>query len=122
MPDEKKTTSREDALECLKNFPKILERHVDLVRKMEETFKTKKEWELTECLENWTKYDNFEKMYFLGWMRAAIKRMGIANVAPYLNLLEKRKLDYQLVIILSRATQDEIKAFQAGEDAISVQR
>ena len=118
MPDAKKVVTREDAIECLRNFPKVLERHVDLVQKLEERFKTKKDWRANVLLENWNEYDNCNRMYFLGWMRASIKALGVPRIVQYLCLKDKREIDSNLVIILSRATPEEIKAFQDGEDAV----
>ena len=120
MPNENSVILREKTLEVLSNFPKLLEPHMDLVQTLSERYKLKTTVKPKKIIETWEEHNNFEKFFFLGWLRAAIKKMGVAQAMVYLHLKDKQEIDVNLATILDGATEEELKVFRKGEDTVGI--
>lgn len=122
MPTENMEVFRQKTLESLGNFPKVLKPHLELVHFLEGKFRFERKMTPSEMLDEWNKQSNYEKYYFLGWLRAGIKKIGVNKAISYINLRNKQKIDSELVIILDYATVEELRAFKKGEDAVELYR
>ena len=118
MPTDEMKVLREKSLMGLKNFPKVLESHWDLVEYLESVFKFKKGNKPSQMLTEWEDQDVLEKFYFLGWMRSCIKKMGVTKAIRFILLRDKQKIEAALAPILDGAEESERKAFTEGEDSI----
>ena len=118
MPTDEMKVLREKSLMGLKNFPKVLESHWELVEYLECVFKFKKGNKPSQMLREWEDQDVLEKFYFLGWMRSCIKKMGVTKAIRFILLRDKQKIEAALATILDGAEESERKAFTEGEDSI----
>lgn len=118
MPTDNMDNLREKTIESLKNFPKVLEPYWELVEDLERMFKFNKKTKPLQMLKEWEKHSDLEQFYFLGWMRAGIKKMGITAAMRFILLSDKKKIDAALVTILDYASMSELEAFAKGEDSI----
>lgn len=118
MPNNDMDALRKNMLKHLEKFPKVLEPYLELVQKLKERYTKKNTKSPGKILENWKSCNKLEKFYFLGWFRAAIKKLGVTGTMRYLTLKEKQHIDEEMALILDSATEEELKAFRDGEDSI----